>query len=438
MTRHSASFRVPSVALLLVWCGLSPVALAAAQPWPAVTLEEALARGRKHAPQVIRAQGERQLAEAGEKRAFGAWLPTASVNAGSTLASSSRFIPGTDVQISGSNTSVNAGVSVSWAVFTGGRRGAEREQARAQATSADASLVQQEAEVAFLVERAFYEEQREEELLAVARAREQRAIEGLAAAERRAQVGSATRSDVLRARLELNTARESLRQAETRRHAAAFALGRLLGMEGPADARLDAPLEAKALALPDEEVVSLLLSQAPSVKSAEAATRFASAGIGAAKAQYYPSVRLSAGHDWFAQDLEFARGQNAWSMRLGLSWPIFDGFLRDETLTRAQVQASVADAQLADVRRAVRSETEGALANLRFQHDRIRFAEEAVDVALEDLRVHQERYGLGMSTMLDLLTSQTSLVQAESALVSARFDYQLARSELEALAGRRL
>ena len=35
-------------------------------------------------------------------------------------------------------------------------------------------------------------------------------------------------------------------------------------------------------------------------------------------------------------------------------------------------------------------------------------------MAEEDLRVQQERYRLGASTILDLLTSQESLVQAEN------------------------
>ena len=57
---------------------------------------------------------------------------------------------------------------------------------------------------------------------------------------------------------------------------------------------------------------------------------------------------------------------------------------------------------------------------------------------VEDIKVQQERYRLGATTILELLTSQESLVQAQINLVAARFDYQIARAELEALAGRRL
>src|SRR5438309_1942700 len=61
-----------------------------------------------------------------------------------------------------------------------------------------------------------------------------------------------------------------------------------------------------------------------------------------------------------------------------------------------------------------------------------------VAAATEDLRVQQERYRVGAATILDLLTSQASLTTAQTNLVQARFDYLIARAQLEALVGRQL
>jgi len=105
---------------------------------------------------------------------------------------------------------------------------------------------------------------------------------------------------------------------------------------------------------------------------------------------------------------------------------------------RARTQASVSQVELADTRRALRSGVGQALSQLRLAQDRISLAEQSVEVAREDLKVQQERYRLGATTILELLTSQESLVQAEINLVAARFDYQIARAELVALAGRPL
>jgi outer membrane protein len=275
-------------------------------------------------------------------------------------------------------------------------------------------------------------------MTAVAEARVERAEQGLVAAERRRQVGSATRSDVLRATLEMNTAREAVLQARTARNTAAYALGRLIGAEGPAQAVRSEEVAPRPLALSDQELLALLERESPSVAAAEAELRSAGATVSATRTQYLPTVRASSGYDWYNQDPAIAAGRTSWSMRLSLSYPIFDGFRREESMERVRVQEQVAEMRLADARRGVRADAERVLGELRLAGDRIALLEEAVTVAEEDLRVQQELYALGASTILDLLASQTALVEAQNDLVSARFDYRLARAEFEALAGRAL
>ena len=58
--------------------------------------------------------------------------------------------------------------------------------------------------------------------------------------------------------------------------------------------------------------------------------------------------------------------------------------------------------------------------------------------AREDLRVQQERYRVGAATILDLLTSQAALTEAEVTVIQTRFTYLIARAQLEATVGRTL
>ncbi|WP_223758267.1 TolC family protein [Myxococcus sp. RHSTA-1-4] len=430
----------PEVALAQAAEAQPPVELRARaeQPVLSVTLEEAIARAMKVNPQVAQAAGTVTTSAAAERSAFGAYLPSLSANANGSLASTQRLDPTTGAVLSGSNDTYSAGLAASWDVFTGGQRSATRRQTRAQSNAAEAQLIAQRSTAVLDVRRSFYEVLRAEGLEEVARSRIERAKQNAEAAERRLSVGSATRSDVLRSRLELTTARESLLSAQTQRTSAALALGRLIGVDGPVDAKPLEDLEPKALALTEDALVDEITASAPSVLAAEADLRASEAGVGAAKSEYLPTVRLSGGYDWFNQDLALTGGQTSWSVRLGLSYPIFDGFLREERVVRAKTQASVSQVGLADTRRAVRSSVGQSLSQLRLASERITFAQESVEVAKEDVKVQQERYRLGATTILELLTSQESLVQAEIDLVAARFDYQLARAELEALAGRPL
>ena len=68
---------------------------------------------------------------------------------------------------------------------------------------------------------------------------------------------------------------------------------------------------------------------------------------------------------------------------------------------------------------------------MRVQQTNVRASE-------EDLRVQQQRYNLGASTLLDVLNSQTALVTARQALIQARLNYRNARAQIEAAIGRDL
>ena len=68
----------------------------------------------------------------------------------------------------------------------------------------------------------------------------------------------------------------------------------------------------------------------------------------------------------------------------------------------------------------------------------IGLAEQSVELAAEDLRVTQERYRLGLATILDLQAAQITLLQAEIDLIRRRFDYQLGLARVEALLGTNL
>ena len=130
--------------------------------------------------------------------------------------------------------------------------------------------------------------------------------------------------------------------------------------------------------------------------------------------------------------------RQGWLVEVGASLPLFNGFVREDSVTRATVSADEATSTAADTRRLSRSESVRLLGSLRVAEQDVGLTIEAVRVATEDLRVIAERYRAGIATILDLLTSQQSLIQAELDLVSARFTYQVSRATLAALLGREL
>jgi outer membrane protein TolC len=368
----------------------------------------------------------------------GAFLPQVSSSSSMSIRSSEQLDPTTGELRSGSSDSYGAGVSASLEVFDGLARFRELDAAGAGMDAAEARLVEGRYGVVLATQQVFFEALRQEELVEVARQRVRQAEESLGLTRTRANLREATTSDTLRARLEYVNARQVLLQAESAQRTAQVSLGRQVGVAGPVLAERPEGLEPRALALADEELLELAVASAPSVVAAEAGTVSARAGASASKAAWMPSLRMSSGYNWSNQTASFTGGSTSWSWGLSASYPLFNGFQREANVARADESLRVARMQEDDARLAVRAEADAALLTLRTAEEAIGIAQEAVAVAEEDLRVIQERYRVGVARIYDVVQSQIALDQARVDQVAARYDYVLARAQLEAIVGREL
>ena len=403
-----------------------------------MTLEEAVSRTLEQSP--LLAQSEQQVANAelGRRSAWGSFLPSLSASAGGSLRSTERFDAATDRIVSGSSDSFNAGLSARYDVFTGGRRGAELDRTDAEVDAAAARLSDQRFAVILQTKSAFFGALRQMELAEVAARRLDQAEQSLALTRRQAQLGVATVSDTLRARLEMVNARQAVLQAQTGSRAAQMALGRQVGLPQPVVPTPPASVSPGPLTLGDEEILVLAESSSPGVVAAEAGTLASRAAESAARTAYFPSVSLSSGYSWANQAASFGGGNTSWSLGLSGSYPIFNGFQREATVARAAQVTRVARLQEQDARLAARQEADAALQALRTAEQAVLIAGEGVTVAAEDLRVMEERYRVGVARVIDFLTSQIALDQARVDQVTARYDYLVAKAELEAILGREL
>ncbi|HWL39252.1 MAG TPA: TolC family protein, partial [Gemmatimonadaceae bacterium] len=159
-------------------------------------------------------------------------------------------------------------------------------------------------------------------------------------------------------------------------------------------------------------------------------------------ATYLPSLSASYSRSGSGIDPRFGFGDDPFSyngrLSFSLSYPLFNGFQREEQVVRAKVAETNAQAALRDAELAAQQSLTQHIGTLRGASQRVAVQAASVAAAEEDVRVQQQRYNIGASTLLDLLTSQTALAQAQQALIQARFDYRIARAELEALIGREL
>ena len=374
---------------------------------------------------------------------MGSYLPsvTASSSASDFYSEGpSRVDPVTGQVLSGSNTnrSVSTSLSASMDLFTGFRRGAENRAAKAGQTAAEASLVDARFQQALATTNQFFNALAAAQLVKVRQASVRRAEEQLKVSVNKLLAGSATRSDTLRSRVTLGSANLDLIQAGTALATAEAELARLVGEPGRLQAaddsafyRVVAPLDTVAIRTEAE-------ATSPLVRSTMAEADAARAGLSAAKSAYWPSLTLGGSTSWNATGANDYELLNQRQLTLGLRWNLFDRFDRELSVTQQSADLDVADASAADARREVASQLTAALAQLDAARTQIDITQTSVVAATEDLRVQQERYRLGASTIVDVLSSQEALNQAEVDVVVARFTYLRAKAQIEALIGRTL
>jgi outer membrane protein len=190
-----------------------------------------------------------------------------------------------------------------------------------------------------------------------------------------------------------------------------------------------------------DALVSRALAQRMDVDADEARQTAAEQAIRAAKASLWPAVSLSAGYNTgfssanelgFSDQLDQSRGG---SVSIGVSIPLFDRGATILAAQRAQIQADNARISLDVQQQEVGMQVRRAYLDFNAAREQLRAAEAQQRAAALALEASQERYRVGAATLVELTQSRTAHVQAESALVSARYNVLFQRMLLDYYVG---
>jgi outer membrane protein TolC len=407
-----------------------------------LTLEEAIARANRVQPGVIQAGGNVRNAQARQRSATGAFLPnlTLSGSRGENFSEGQQLDPSTGQFTTSGTSTGSAGATVSSSVdlFAGFRRSGEKRAAGANRNAADAGLENVRYQQQLTTTNQFFDVLAAEQLTRVREASVRRAEEQLKVAVAKLQAGRGIRPDSLRSVVTLGNAQLQLVNAQTQLATAQANLGRLVGEDGPVGAVDDSNLYTMLPAMDAAVLRAEALERSPSVKAVEASAAAARAAVQVSKAGYFPTLSLSGSASLNGSSRNSYTFLQSRSVSLGMNWPIFNRFQREQGIVTSQTALDNAEASAGESRRQVLASMTAAIASLEAARLRIGISSTSVLAAREDLRVQQERYRLGAATIVDVLTSQEALNQAEVDAVTARFDYVRARAQISALIGRNL
>lgn len=409
-----------------------------------IALDEAVRMARRNSPAAVQARGQERTNRAAVRSAYGAFIPNFNVSLGRTRTFSDNisnsYNPQTGERLSGPTT-YTSGLTANVTLFDGGRNLYELGTARANVMSAEASLVASEFAIALDVSQQYYNALAARESEVAARGQLSQAEQQHSSAVRRVRAGAATRSDSLRTLILVGNARLAILQAQVGLRTANATLTRLVGSPITVTADMADTVTTGHVPLDTTRLAELALN-GPAVRQAQAAYAAARAARRASRSTYLPTLSASFSRGGTGIDQRFGLSDRSYRytgrLGLSLSYPLFNGFAREEAIVRADVAEDNAVAAHRDARLLAQQSLVQYVDALATAEARVAVQQVSVTAAQEDLRVQQQRYAAGASTLLDVLTSQRSLNDAQAALIQARFDARVARARLEALIGQRL
>jgi len=424
----------------------APLALAAQQPGGdgarPIGLDEAVRLARLNAPAVVQARNAIRSAAAAVRTRYGAFMPTLSFGGGAQTQQGQRYSVDLDSIIrQDAPWRANHSFSSNYDIFSGGRRWFDLQTARANVDAAEASEVSQSFAIARDVKQQYFAVLAAREQQGAARIQLEQAQQQLRAAVGRMAAGAATRSDSLRSIIQVGNARLAALTAENALATANASLSRLIGSAQIVTAEPGDTAEVPALSLTESQLYDIV-EQGPAVQQARAQLFAAQQSKRSALAPYLPTLSLGLSQAFTASADGFGflgdgRNKNL-STSLRVSFPLFNGLSREQQVVATRVAEDNAQAQLRDARLNARQQLVQQLGVFRTALARVEIQASSVAAGEEDLRVQQERYNLGAGTLLELITSQTTLITARQALIQARLDARNAKAQLEALVGRDL
>jgi len=436
----------------LVFCGFVSILPAASAGAQVLTADRAVQLALQNNSSVIQARAGVLTARSGLYSAYSGVLPSVSASLDHRRerdygSSGSRFFGISPIVFPPSdNTSYSATPTLSgqWSVLDLSAirsLGAARSEARASRLT-ESSTRQQ---VAFETRSQFYTVVRSIRLGEVSASALRLARDDERRVRALFEVGSVSRSDLLKAQVATAQAQlDSINAAQTVT-SSRNQLAQTIGVPEERMGDVDTTLAAALIDVDEATVRSEAAAARPDLKAAEASLRAARSSVSAANLGRLPALTLSGSATFDSRSSATQsnpkgnssfRTDRSYVGTLGITMPIFSGGLTESRI--ASAQASLLRAK--DTRDALfrNLEAEVHLSVIQYEQAvaQADVARQAVASAEENLKLTQQKYNVGSATILDLIDAQVQLQRAQSDAVSALANIRVAEAAINRVRGR--
>ncbi|MFQ5586094.1 MAG: TolC family protein, partial [Thermodesulfobacteriota bacterium] len=319
-------------------------------------------------------------------------------------------------------------------LFSGGRRWSARKQAKMFLEGSRIGMNATKEAVMLDTGRAYFNVLKAEREVEIKEAALKRARERRKVASSRFKVGEVTKSVVLRAEAEVAGAEADLIKARNRLADGKDLLKRFVGVEG------EVAVVEPTLHVPSTEPVRTLIEKALKARrdyrQSVIEGGIAHEEVKSAWGNFLPRLTLEGLYT--SRDQEPSTTfllKDSVSGSLVLSYPLFEGGLRRAELKEAKSRRRRAELRRVSLRRDIELEVRSAFHTVETFKAVAASFKRQVAFSQENYEMVFKQFKYGLATSVDVIDADATLVEAQSGLMNARYDLQVALLELKYAVG---
>ena len=291
------------------------------------------------------------------------------------------------------------------------------------------------------VHSAYFNYLKASQLLDVARSNLMSSQQQLALAEQKYELGSAKKTDLLKAEVRFGQARVDVINNDAMLQNAYRTLKNAMGLIGTdrdfSVEEVEIPLEI----IPEIDTgFELIQKFNPSVKAKQYQITSAELSAKIAKGSRLPTISANASYSGSAENLGDAitysfNDQKRMNTGVSISVPIFSGNSISTRIQQAKIAVDKQESEYLTQLQDLSVQLQSMVDQLNNYQEIIPINETVLISAEEDLKLAQVRYKQGSTIILEVFDAQVSVVRARSSLIRSKYDAYIEQANLKALLG---
>jgi outer membrane protein TolC len=246
--------------------------------------------------------------------------------------------------------------------------------------------------------------------------------------------GTKAQIDANRSLVELQTQQQRLTSDKSQLTKEQMTLERVIGLPLDRQLVLSETLPTSAPEAPaSDSAVKEGLDHRADLLAAGLQLKAAQQALSASRSEYLPSFSVNG--SFGVQGINPNHGANVFQAAASLNIPIWSSGRVKSDVQQADAAVGQRKAELADKRGVVEHDVRTALLDLNVAAEQVKVAESNRQLALSTLKQSQDRFAAGVTTSVEVVQSQESLVSAELDYINGLFSLNVARINLARATG---